>query len=52
MRASAAKAARGTTAPGMTRVFDETRTNPVWVAGQVAHPALRALRNHAVAGSW
>jgi len=50
MRARAAKAARGATAPGMIREFDETRTNPACVAGQVAHPVLRALRNHAVAG--
>jgi hypothetical protein len=36
----------------MARVFDETRTNPAWVAGHVAQPALRDFRNHAAAASW
>jgi ribosomal protein L4 len=32
-------ASPGERASGMARLFEETRTNPDWVTGQVAHPA-------------
>ncbi len=45
-------ASAGDRAPGMALRFDETRTNPAWVAGVVAQPAWWPVRNHERADRW
>ena len=50
IRERSSRASRGVTAEGIARLFDETRTNPACVTGQVAHPLPLRPRNHSRAG--
>jgi len=46
MRSSNSMASRGETAAGVKFGFDEIRTKPVWVNGQVAKPCRLRAANH------
>jgi len=52
MRPSISLASRGARASGIARLFEETRTNPDWVTGQVANPDHPTTSNQAIAAVW